>query len=108
MQGSSDNGFPLKQLINGEWQDAIGGGTWDLIDPGSEDLVTQVPYGDGADATAAIDAAAAAFPEWSAKTAYERAKVLERASGWIKKNVDELARLTTEESGKPLQDSKNK
>ena len=57
MQGSSDNGFPLKQLINGEWQDAIGGGTWDLIDPGSEDLVTQVPYGDGADATAAIDAA---------------------------------------------------
>jgi len=103
---AKENGFPLKQLIGGEWRDAVGGGTWDLIDPGSEDLVTQVAYGDGADATLAIDAAAAAFPEWAAKTAYERGKVLERASGWIKKNVDELARLTTEESGKPLGDSK--
>ncbi len=98
--------FPLKQLIGGEWVDAKNGGTWDLIDPGSEDLITQVPYGDGADAQAAIDAAAAAFPEWAAKTAYERGKILERAGGWIKKNVDELARLTTEESGKPLADSK--
>jgi len=102
----SANAFPLKQLIGGEWVDAVGGGTWDLIDPGSEDLITQVPYGDAADARAAIDAAAAAFPEWAAKTAYERGKVLERAAGWIKKHVDELARLTTEESGKPLADSK--
>ena len=53
---AKENGFPLKQLIGGEWRDAIGGGTWDLIDPGSEDLVTQVAYGDGADASAAIDA----------------------------------------------------
>lgn len=98
--------FPLKQLIGGEWVEALDGGVWDLIDPGSEDVVRQVPYGGGDDALRAVDAAAAAFPAWAAKTAYERAKVLERAASWIKSNVDELARLTTLESGKPLADSR--
>src|SRR5690606_35957190 len=54
----------------------------------------------------AIDAASAAFPAWAAKTAYQRADVLERAAAWIEANADALARATTEESGKPLGDSK--
>ncbi len=98
--------YPLKQLVGGEWVEAAGGGTWDLIDPGNEQVLQQVPFGDGSDAVAAIDAAAAAFPEWAGQTAYQRGKVLERAAGWIKKHVDDLALLTTEESGKPLADAK--
>lgn len=98
--------YPLKQLIGGDWVDAVSGGTWDLIDPGNEKVLQQVPFGDASDASAAVDAAAAAFPEWAGLTAYQRGKVLERAAGWIKKHVDDLAQLTTEESGKPLADSK--
>jgi len=98
--------YPLKQLIGGAWVDAKHGGTWDLIDPGSEEVLQKIAYGDGDDARAAIDAAAAAFPAWAAKTAYERAEVLERAAAWIGPRVDDLARLTTEESGKPLSESK--
>jgi len=101
-----DTKYPLKQLIGGEWLDAADGGVWDLIDPGSEDVVQQVAFGGAEDAASAIAAAAAAFPEWAAKTAYERGKVLERAAAWIKANVDDLARLTTEESGKPLGDAR--
>ena len=98
--------WETKQLIGGEWVGAAAGTTWDLIDPGSESLIEQVPYGDAADALAAIDAAAAAFPAWAAKTAYQRAEVLEGAAAWISANADALARVTTEESGKPLGDSK--
>ncbi|HRN18895.1 MAG: NAD-dependent succinate-semialdehyde dehydrogenase [Truepera sp.] len=98
--------FPLEMLIGGEWVGAVRGGTWDLVDPGTEEVVQQVPFGGAEDASRAIDAAAAAYPEWAAKTAYARGKVLERAADWIKANVDDLARITTEESGKPLADSK--
>ncbi len=97
---------PHLQLIGGEWVGAVDGGLWDLVDPGNEELIERVPFGGAADARAAIDAAAAAYPTWSAKTAYERAAVLEGAAAWITSRLDELARITTEESGKPLADSR--
>ncbi len=103
----ADLGAPQRRmLIGGEWVDAASGGTWDLVDPGSEEVVDQVAYGGADDVAAAIDAASAAFPDWAAKTAYERAAVLEKAAAWVTRRADDLARVTTEESGKPLGDSK--
>lgn len=100
------DGFEPLQLIGGKWLGAAEGGTWDLVDPGSEAVIDSVPFGGAADAAAAVDAAAAAFRGWAARTAYERAAVLEGAAGWIRSRVEELARLTTEESGKPLSESR--
>jgi acyl-CoA reductase-like NAD-dependent aldehyde dehydrogenase len=97
--------FQFKQLINNEWVDAANGGVWDLINPASEEVIQQVPYGDDADAEAAIDAASAAFKEWSRTTPYKRAAVLHKAADWIRANDKELARITTEESGKPFSES---
>lgn len=98
--------FQSKQLINGQWTSALSGNTWDLIDPGNEALLQQVPFGDAEDAKAAIDAASEAFASWSQKTPYERAEILLKAADWIAPKVDELAKLTTEESGKPLGEAK--
>lgn len=98
--------FRLKQLIDGEWVDAAAGGTWDLVNPATEEVIGQVPFGDAADARAAVDAAARAFPAWSAKTPYERAEVLLGAADWIGSRVEQLARLTTEEAGKPLAEAR--
>lgn len=94
--------YPFKQLIGGEWQDARNGGVWTLVDPGTEKAIQEVPFGDAADALAAVEAAAAAFPTWARKTPYERGEVLLKAAEWIAGRADELARLSTEESGKPL------
>jgi len=91
-----------RQFIDGEWADASDGGTWDLIDPSTEATITTVPFGTRADATAAIDAAAVAFPAWSTATAYERAAVLRRASDLIRERLDALGEVTSRESGKPL------
>ena len=96
----------FKQLINSKWVDADGGGAWDLVNPATEEVIQQVPYGGAGDATAAVDAAADAFPEWSRLTAYQRGSVLEKAADYIQANLDELATVTTEESGKPLAQSR--
>ncbi|MGH8923681.1 MAG: NAD-dependent succinate-semialdehyde dehydrogenase [Acidimicrobiia bacterium] len=94
------------QFIAGEWVDASNGATWDLINPATEETVEQVPFGDEKDARAALDAAAAAFAEWSHTNPYQRARHLETAAGAIRSRADEFARITTEESGKPLEQAK--
>jgi acyl-CoA reductase-like NAD-dependent aldehyde dehydrogenase len=77
-----------------------------LINPATEEVLEQLPFGDETDAGRAIDAAAAAFPEWSHLTAYKRGAVLERAALFIEDHLDEFARITTEEAGKPLAEAR--
>lgn len=98
--------FIFKQLINGQWVDSSNGNAWDLVNPATETILMQVPFGNETDALAAIDAASAAFPLWAKKTAYERADVLMKAANWINQHVNELAVITTEECGKPLREAK--
>lgn len=97
--------FIFKQLINGQWSEALNGKTWSLVNPATEEILMEIPFGDAADAQAAIDAAAAAFPAWSRKTPYQRAEVLMKAANWILERVEEIAPITTEECGKPLSES---
>ncbi len=94
--------FTFKQLINGQWVDAINGGRWPLVNPATETVLMDVPFGDAEDACAAINAAAAAFPAWAGQTPYQRAEVLTGAAAWILERAEALARFTTEECGKPL------
>ena len=97
--------FVFKQLINGEWVDAHNSGTWDLINPATEEVIQQIAFGDADDAQQAIDAAAEAFKTWSRQTPYQRAPILLKAADWLLEHAEEMARITTEESGKPLSES---
>jgi acyl-CoA reductase-like NAD-dependent aldehyde dehydrogenase len=97
--------YEYKQLIDGGWVDAANGKTWTLLNPATEQPLGEIPFGDGSDAAAAIDAAHRAFPAWAHKTPYERADVLMRAAAWIRARVDALGAITTEECGKPLRES---
>jgi acyl-CoA reductase-like NAD-dependent aldehyde dehydrogenase len=97
--------YIFKQLINGEWVAAANSGSWPLVNPATEEIIMEVPFGDANDAQAAIDAAAAAFPAWSRKSPYQRAEVLMKAAEWVLARADELAVITTEECGKPLSES---
>ncbi len=97
--------FTFKQLIGGAWVDALDGGSWELLNPATEETLGIMPFGNAKDAQAAIEEAAAAFPAWASKTVYERADVLHRAAAWIRARIDELAVITTQECGKPLRES---
>lgn len=96
----------LGQFIAGEWGPAAAGGVWDLVNPATETVIEQVPFGDVTDARRALDAAHEAFPAWSHGNAYQRAKVLETAAAILRGRGAEFAEITTEESGKPLEQAK--
>lgn len=94
-----------RQLIDGKWTDARNGGTWDLVNPANGRVIDRVPYGDGSDAIAAIDAASRAFESWRELGVVERGLILERAASLIEERAERYGIITTEESGKPLAQS---
>lgn len=98
--------FHFQQFIGGEWTDAKNGGTWDVINPGTEEIVRTVPFGDRADAETAIAAAYAAFPAWSRMTPWERGDILMRAAAMIRENLEEIWPVNSAESGKTIADAK--
>jgi acyl-CoA reductase-like NAD-dependent aldehyde dehydrogenase len=91
-----------RQLIGGEWCDASNGGIRPVVDPATEEVVREIPYGGAADCRDAIDAAQRAFSAWAGRTPYERGAILKRTADLIRTEVDRLARTTVIESGKPL------
>ena len=95
-----------KQYINGTWCEASNGEIWQVQNPATEEYFETVAYGNGDDCKNAIDAASAAFPEWSKKNAYQRAEILMRVAALMKERAKEYAVLTTKESGKPLMEAR--
>lgn len=98
--------YTYQQHIGGEWRDALNGSSWSVINPATEDVIREVPFGDGRDCHAAIEAASLAFPAWSRYTPYQRGAILKKAADLMRERNDELARTTTLESGKPLLQSR--
>src|SRR2546428_12797623 len=91
-----------KMFIEGEWTDAKSGKTLGVINPANEEIIAEIPYGGREDAARAVAAAARAFPEWSAKTAYERATVLKKTAELMRERLEAMARTLTMEEGKVL------
>jgi succinate-semialdehyde dehydrogenase/glutarate-semialdehyde dehydrogenase len=92
--------------IDGEWRDAAGGATLDVINPATQGKLGTVPRMGTAETRAAIEAAHAALPAWARKTAKERAVVLRRWHDLMMANQDDLGTLMTAEQGKPLAEAK--
>jgi succinate-semialdehyde dehydrogenase/glutarate-semialdehyde dehydrogenase len=78
----------------------------DVDNPATGETIGAVPRLGRAETRQAVEAAARAFPEWSHRTAKERAVVLRRWFDLVMANQDDLARLMTIEQGKPLAESK--
>lgn len=95
---------PNAALIGGEW--VTGSETFAVLDPATGEEVSRVPNLGAADAKRAIDAAEAALPEWSKKTAKERAQILKRWFDLVIAETESLAQLMTAEQGKPLAESR--
>ena len=95
-----------KQYIGGAWTGASNGGTWDVVNPATEESVATVPFGNESDCIAALEAAHEAFPSWSASTPYERGSYLRRIADLIRERADRLGDVTVRESGKPMGQAK--
>ncbi len=98
--------FREQCYIDGEWVGAASKKTIAVTDPATGETLGTVPSLSAAETRRAIDAAAAAWPAWRAKTGKERAAILRRWYELILEHGDDLAHLMTREQGKPLAEAK--
>jgi len=89
-------------FIDGAWVDAAAGATFDALNPATGGVIGRIAEGRREDARAAIAAAATAAPGWARATPFARAAALERVASVIESRKDALARILTEDQGKPL------
>jgi succinate-semialdehyde dehydrogenase / glutarate-semialdehyde dehydrogenase len=102
MTTTTTTGIDEQLLIGGAWRDASNGERFDVTNPADESLVGSMPNATEADVRAAIDAASAAFEEWSSRPAIERARILRRAADLMRERKERIALTMTLEQGKPL------
>lgn len=93
-------------FINGEWQGAEDGATFEVKNPATGAVIGTVPRMGAAETRRAIAAANAAWPAWRAKTAKERSVILRKWHDLMMENADDLALILTTEQGKPLAEAK--
>ncbi|TMQ95979.1 NAD-dependent succinate-semialdehyde dehydrogenase [Actinomadura soli] len=93
-------------LVGGEWREARGGASLPVLDPATGEVIAAVADASPEDAADVMDAAAAAFPQWSATSPRQRAALLHDAFLALQERAEEFAQLITLEMGKPLAESR--
>ncbi len=88
-------------IINGE-KVAGGRGTFDVINPATEEVVAACPYASVDQLNSAIDAAEEAFKSWQHTSDDELKATLHRIADRIEANAEELASVIVQEQGKPM------
>jgi len=94
-------------FINGEWREAAGRKTIEVVNPATEDVIAEVASAEQADVDAAVAAARAAFDgPWSKLSARERGRIVWKIGEKLMEKADEIARLETLHNGKPIFESR--
>ncbi|MGF1562744.1 MAG: NAD-dependent succinate-semialdehyde dehydrogenase [Geminicoccaceae bacterium] len=92
--------------IGGIWLDADTGETFEVTNPADGAVITTVPMMGRGETARAIAAAKEAWPAWRARTGKDRANILRRWFDLMLEHQDDLARLMSQEQGKPLAESR--
>jgi benzaldehyde dehydrogenase (NAD) len=85
-------------VYDGDWRPAKGG-TRDVIEPATGNVLTRVGIADPDDIHEAAAAAAAAQEAWAAMPADQRAAVMRRAAQYLEANIEELRPWIMRETG---------
>lgn len=89
-----------RMYINGEFVENRSGKWIDVVNPATEQVISQIPEGSADDAKRAIDAAEAAQPGWEALPAVERGVWLHKIADGIREREAELTDTIIAEGGK--------
>ncbi|HEX9643088.1 MAG TPA: aldehyde dehydrogenase family protein [Acidimicrobiia bacterium] len=88
-----------KMFIGGKWVDTASGETFDDLNPYTGEVHARIPAGTREDARLAIEAAQAAFPEWSTSPPAMRRQIFLKAADIMERRSDELVKAMMEEVG---------
>lgn len=89
----------LKNFINNTLVDSSATQTVQVVNPATEEVLCNVPLSQRGDVDVAVQAALAAFPDWSGLTIKQRAAIMFRFHALVEKHCDELARMVVAENG---------
>lgn len=92
-----------KAYVNGRF---IGTADTPVANPANGQVIAAVPDFGAREAEVAVDAAAAAFEHWAAKTCKERSTILRRWFDLVLAAREDLALILTSEQGKPLSEAR--
>ena len=92
-----------QMLVNGTW--VSGGGSMPVYNPANEEVVGTVPVASERDVQSALEGAAHSQRSWARRTGVERGAILKRWCELVLKNRERLARIVSQEQGKPLSEA---
>ena len=93
-------------FVGGKWVDGQAESKFEVLNPATSRPIAVLPDGGPDLARTAVEAAAQAFPGWAALTALERSAILLKTRDILLDRIDVLARLITEENGKPVAEAR--
>jgi len=98
--GVEGQSMRIQHLIGGA---AVPGTSYfETVNPATQDVLAEVARGGEREVDAAVAAAKAAFPAWAGKPAAERAALLRRLGDLIARDVPDIAKTETQDTGQVI------
>ncbi|KAG4209164.1 hypothetical protein ERO13_A03G178200v2 [Gossypium hirsutum] len=95
----------VPNLIGGRFVDSQSFASIDVINPATQEVVSQVPLTTNEEFRAAVFAAKRAFPSWRNTPSTIRQRIMFKFQELIRRDIDKLAMNITNEHGKALKDA---
>jgi succinate-semialdehyde dehydrogenase/glutarate-semialdehyde dehydrogenase len=92
----------LGLLIDGELLVAGNRDTEDVLNPATEERIGELPHASKEDLDAALACAGKSFESWKELAPDQRGKILRGAATLLRERSEQIARIATVESGKPI------
>ena len=92
----------VSNFIDGQFRPPCSGKYLPDVEPATGGVIAEIPDGGAEDVEAAVAAASRAFASWRKTPAEERSRLLLRVADLIEDNFEELARLESQDNGKPI------
>ena len=96
----------VAHYIGGRWIQSTSSDWQDVINPATGEPLAKVPMAGANEVSAAIESAAAAFPEWRRTPPEDRIQPLFKLKTLLEENLDRISRTITQENGKTLSEAK--
>jgi malonate-semialdehyde dehydrogenase (acetylating)/methylmalonate-semialdehyde dehydrogenase len=96
----------VSNFIGGQWRDSTATEFLDVTNPATGEVIAQTPLSDANEVNSAIEAAAAAYPEWRRTPPEDRIQPLFKLKHLLEEHLDELGRIISQENGKTFAEGK--
>src|SRR5215467_6843803 len=96
----------IPHYINGQWVESNAKDWQEVVNPATAEVIGRVPLGEAGEVATAVEAGAAAFPEWRRTPPEDRIQPLFKLKQLLEDHIDELSRIITQENGKTFTEAK--